>query len=99
MLNKRDGEVRFQRVVCEIALLTTLSTSAFVCFVQVPFPTLQGEGVEFLGRADDAIIAISNYRLHIKFKDSIINVRDTPHTHTIMDQSCDMFAAYEADLI
>ncbi|KAG7314724.1 hypothetical protein KOW79_022027 [Hemibagrus wyckioides] len=42
--------------------------------LQVPFPTLQGEGVEFLGRADDAIIAISNYRLHIKFKDSIINM-------------------------
>ncbi|KAG9339761.1 hypothetical protein JZ751_022427, partial [Albula glossodonta] len=36
--------------------------------------SLQGEGVEYLGRADDAIIAISNYRLHIKFKDSIINV-------------------------
>lgn len=42
--------------------------------LQVPFPALQGEGVEFLGRADDAVIAISNYRLHIKFKDSIINV-------------------------
>ncbi|XP_076867817.1 phosphatidylinositol-3,5-bisphosphate 3-phosphatase MTMR4 isoform X2 [Brachyhypopomus gauderio] len=42
--------------------------------LQVPFPVLQGEGVEFLGRADDAIIAISNYRLHIKFKDSIINM-------------------------
>uniref|UniRef100_A0A8B9LXR3 phosphatidylinositol-3,5-bisphosphate 3-phosphatase n=1 Tax=Astyanax mexicanus TaxID=7994 RepID=A0A8B9LXR3_ASTMX len=42
--------------------------------LQVPFPALQGEGVEYLGRADDAIIAISNYRLHIKFKDSIINV-------------------------
>ncbi|XP_059404880.1 myotubularin-related protein 4-like isoform X2 [Carassius carassius] len=42
--------------------------------LQVPFPVLQGEWVEFLGRADDAIIAISNYRLHIKFKDSIINV-------------------------
>ncbi|XP_030648747.1 myotubularin-related protein 4 [Chanos chanos] len=42
--------------------------------LQVPFPVLQGEGVEYLGRADDAIIAISNYRLHIKFKDSIINV-------------------------
>uniref|UniRef100_A0A8C8HT05 phosphatidylinositol-3,5-bisphosphate 3-phosphatase n=1 Tax=Oncorhynchus tshawytscha TaxID=74940 RepID=A0A8C8HT05_ONCTS len=41
---------------------------------QVPFPALQGEGVEYLGRADDTIIAISNYRLHIKFKDSIINV-------------------------
>ncbi|XP_016103795.1 myotubularin-related protein 4 [Sinocyclocheilus grahami] len=42
--------------------------------LQVPFPVLQGEWVEFLGRADDDIIAISNYRLHIKFKDSIINV-------------------------
>ncbi|MGH0153645.1 UNVERIFIED_CONTAM: hypothetical protein FKN15_052379 [Acipenser sinensis] len=42
--------------------------------LQVPFPVLQGEGVEYLGRADDAIIAISNYRIHIKFKDSIINV-------------------------
>lgn len=47
------------------------------CFVslQVPFPVLQGEGVEYLGHADEAIIAISNYRLHIKFKDSVINVR------------------------
>lgn len=41
---------------------------------QVPFAVLQGEGVEFLGRAADALIAISNYRLHIKFKDSVINV-------------------------
>lgn len=45
-----------------------------VVFTQVPFPVLQGEGVEYLGRADEAIIAISNYRLHIKFKDSVINV-------------------------
>nr|XP_046266347.1 myotubularin-related protein 4 isoform X2 [Scatophagus argus] len=42
--------------------------------LQVPFPALQGEGVEYLGYADEAIIAISNYRLHIKFKDSVINV-------------------------
>ncbi|XP_075417651.1 phosphatidylinositol-3,5-bisphosphate 3-phosphatase MTMR4 isoform X2 [Tenrec ecaudatus] len=42
--------------------------------LQVPFTVLQGEGVEFLGRAADAVIAISNYRLHIKFKDSVINV-------------------------
>ncbi|XP_064208297.1 myotubularin-related protein 4 isoform X2 [Anguilla rostrata] len=41
--------------------------------LQVPFPVLQGEGVEYIGRSDDGIIAISNYRLHIKFKDSIIN--------------------------
>uniref|UniRef100_A0A8C7JEX5 phosphatidylinositol-3,5-bisphosphate 3-phosphatase n=1 Tax=Oncorhynchus kisutch TaxID=8019 RepID=A0A8C7JEX5_ONCKI len=38
------------------------------------YSALQGEGVEYLGRADDAVIAISNYRLHIKFKDSVINV-------------------------
>lgn len=43
-------------------------------FLQVPFPVLQGEGVEYLGQADEAVIAISNYRLHIKFKDSVINV-------------------------
>lgn len=43
-------------------------------FLQVPFPVLQGEGVEYLGQADEAIIAISNYRLHIKYKDSVINV-------------------------
>ncbi|XP_038614895.1 myotubularin-related protein 4 isoform X2 [Tachyglossus aculeatus] len=42
--------------------------------LQVPFAVLQGEGVEFLGRAADALIAISNYRLHVKFKDSVINV-------------------------
>uniref|UniRef100_A0A7N9ARA3 phosphatidylinositol-3,5-bisphosphate 3-phosphatase n=1 Tax=Mastacembelus armatus TaxID=205130 RepID=A0A7N9ARA3_9TELE len=42
--------------------------------LQVPFPVLQGEGVEYLGHADESIIAISNYRLHIKFKDSVINV-------------------------
>ncbi|XP_045895366.1 myotubularin-related protein 4 [Micropterus dolomieu] len=42
--------------------------------LQVPFPVLQGEGVEYLGHAVEAIIAISNYRLHIKFKDSVVNV-------------------------
>ncbi|XP_037322754.2 myotubularin-related protein 4 isoform X2 [Pungitius pungitius] len=42
--------------------------------LQVPFAVLQGEGVEYLGYADGAVIAISNYRLHIKFKDSVINV-------------------------
>uniref|UniRef100_H9G424 Phosphatidylinositol-3-phosphatase n=1 Tax=Anolis carolinensis TaxID=28377 RepID=H9G424_ANOCA len=42
--------------------------------LQVPFAVLQGEGVEYLGHASDAVIAISNYRLHIKFKDSVVNV-------------------------
>lgn len=27
-----------------------------------------------MGRAEDAIIATSNYRLHIKFKESVVNV-------------------------
>ncbi|XP_078786489.1 phosphatidylinositol-3,5-bisphosphate 3-phosphatase MTMR4 isoform X4 [Oryzias latipes] len=42
--------------------------------LQVPFPVLQGEGVEYLGHANEAIIAISNYRFHIKFKESVVNV-------------------------
>ncbi|XP_053313217.1 myotubularin-related protein 4 isoform X2 [Spea bombifrons] len=42
--------------------------------LQVPFQVLPGESVEYLGSANDALIAISNYRLHIKFKDSVINV-------------------------
>lgn len=54
------------------------------CFMslQVPFAVLQGEGVEYLGCADEAVIAISNYRLHIKFKDSVINVSTQGHRHT-----------------
>lgn len=52
----------------------TLTPGGLFLSLQVPFPVLQGEGVEYLGCADDAIIAISNYRLHIKFKDSVINV-------------------------
>lgn len=40
----------------------------------MPFPVLQGEGVEYLGHANEAIIAISNYRFHIKFKESVVNV-------------------------
>ncbi|XP_062240729.1 myotubularin-related protein 3 isoform X2 [Platichthys flesus] len=42
--------------------------------MQVPFPELHGEFTEYVGRAEDAIIAISNYRLHIKFKESVVNV-------------------------
>ncbi|XP_063000273.1 myotubularin-related protein 3 isoform X2 [Elgaria multicarinata webbii] len=41
--------------------------------LQVPFPELHGESTEYVGRAEDAIIALSNYRLHIKFKESIVN--------------------------
>uniref|UniRef100_A0A4W4FLS1 phosphatidylinositol-3,5-bisphosphate 3-phosphatase n=1 Tax=Electrophorus electricus TaxID=8005 RepID=A0A4W4FLS1_ELEEL len=42
--------------------------------LQVPFPELHGEFTEYVGRAEDAVIAMSSYRLHIKFKESIVNV-------------------------
>lgn len=41
---------------------------------QVPFPELSGESVEYLGQASDAILAISNFRLFIRFKDSFVNI-------------------------
>ncbi|XP_055367721.1 myotubularin-related protein 3 isoform X3 [Betta splendens] len=41
--------------------------------MQVPFPELHGEFTEYVGRAEDAIIALSSYRLHIKFKESFVN--------------------------
>ncbi|XP_057213586.1 myotubularin-related protein 3 isoform X1 [Triplophysa rosa] len=42
--------------------------------LQVPFPELHGEFTKFVGRAEDAVIAMSPYRLHIKFKESVVNV-------------------------
>ncbi|XP_066459880.1 myotubularin-related protein 3 isoform X2 [Eleutherodactylus coqui] len=42
--------------------------------LQVPFQELHGESTEFVGRAEDAVISLSNYRLNIKFKESSINV-------------------------
>lgn len=44
--------------------------------LKVPFLELHGESTEYVGRAEDAIIALSNYRLHIKFKESLVNVSD-----------------------
>ncbi|XP_028905326.1 myotubularin-related protein 3 isoform X2 [Ornithorhynchus anatinus] len=41
--------------------------------LQVPFLELHGESTEYVGRAEDAVIALSNYRLHIKFKESLVN--------------------------
>lgn len=72
-----------------------LEDERYGCFVflQVPFPVLQGEGVEYLGHADEAIIAISNYRLHIKYKDSVINVsasRRQTHRRTLSFPSVHM---------
>ena len=40
----------------------------------MPFPELSGESVEYLERTSDAILAISNFRLFIRFKDSFVNV-------------------------
>ncbi|NP_001088055.1 myotubularin related protein 3 homeolog S [Xenopus laevis] len=42
--------------------------------LQVPFQELHGESTEFVGRAEDAVISLSNYRLNIKYKESSINV-------------------------
>ncbi|KAM9330800.1 phosphatidylinositol-3,5-bisphosphate 3-phosphatase MTMR3 [Gastrophryne carolinensis] len=42
--------------------------------LQVPFQELHGESTEFVGRAEDAVISLSNYRLNIKYKESFINV-------------------------
>ncbi|XP_030631142.1 myotubularin-related protein 3-like [Chanos chanos] len=42
--------------------------------LQVPFSPLHGERVEYAGRMEGAVIAMSSYRLHIKFKESIVNV-------------------------
>ncbi|XP_017558297.1 myotubularin-related protein 3 isoform X2 [Pygocentrus nattereri] len=42
--------------------------------LQVPFPELDGEFTKYVGRGEDAVIAMSNYRLHIKFTESVVNV-------------------------
>ncbi|NP_001080011.1 myotubularin related protein 3 homeolog L [Xenopus laevis] len=42
--------------------------------LQVPFQELHGESTEFVGRAEDAVISLSSYRLNIKYKESSINV-------------------------
>ncbi|XP_053480848.1 myotubularin-related protein 3 isoform X2 [Ictalurus furcatus] len=42
--------------------------------LQVPFPELHGEFTKYVGRAEDAVIAMSSYRLHVNFKESIVNV-------------------------
>lgn len=42
--------------------------------LHVPFPLLCGEAVEYLGRTANGVIALSNFRLLIRSKDSFINV-------------------------
>ncbi|XP_026099136.1 myotubularin-related protein 3 isoform X2 [Carassius auratus] len=41
---------------------------------QVPFPLLQGECVERVERAEESIIALTSYRLHIRLQENVINV-------------------------
>ncbi len=45
-----------------------------VCVTQVPFPLLQGECVEHVGRAEESLIALTSYRLHIKLLENVITV-------------------------
>ncbi|XP_038061962.1 myotubularin-related protein 3-like isoform X2 [Patiria miniata] len=42
--------------------------------LEVPYHQLCGESVTFLGRASDAIIVLSSYRLLIRHKESFVNV-------------------------
>ncbi|XP_044171154.1 myotubularin-related protein 4-like [Acropora millepora] len=42
--------------------------------IQVPFPELAGEHLVYLGQTSDAILAISNFRLFIRFKESFVNI-------------------------
>ncbi|XP_063049675.1 myotubularin-related protein 3 [Engraulis encrasicolus] len=42
--------------------------------LQVPYAELDGESTRYVGLAEDAVIAMSNYRLHIKYRESIVNV-------------------------
>ena len=42
--------------------------------IQVPFPELAGEHLVYLGQTSDAILAISNFRLFIRLKESFVNV-------------------------
>ncbi|XP_060718354.1 myotubularin-related protein 3 isoform X1 [Tachysurus vachellii] len=40
----------------------------------VPFPVLHGERVDYAEKTEEVVIALSSYRLHIKFKDNTVNV-------------------------
>ena len=40
----------------------------------VQFPLLCGESVEFLGRTSEGTIALSNFRLFVRFTNSFVNI-------------------------
>ena len=39
-----------------------------------PYPPLPGESIEYLGRTADGVIALSNFRLFIKLRYTLINI-------------------------
>lgn len=42
--------------------------------LRIPFPLLNGEAAEFIGRTADGIIVMSNFRLLLRYKETFINV-------------------------
>ena len=42
--------------------------------LQVPYKTICGEAVEYLGRTADGILALSNYRIYLQLKDTYYNI-------------------------
>lgn len=42
--------------------------------LKVPFKTICGESVEYLGHTADGILALSNYRLYLQLKDTYYNI-------------------------
>ncbi|KAK6620976.1 hypothetical protein RUM43_011279 [Polyplax serrata] len=42
--------------------------------LQVPFKTICGEAVEYLGRTADGVLALSNYRIYLQLKDTYYNI-------------------------
>ena len=71
-------------ILIQLIHLRTRKSSEFLLFysffsveedsAQVPFPELCGESVEYLEKTSDALLALSNFRLFIRFKDSFVNV-------------------------
>ena len=42
--------------------------------LEVPFPCIQGEFVEYLGRTSDGILTLSNYRLFLQLQHEEVNL-------------------------
>jgi myotubularin-related protein 3/4 len=57
---------------CELYPKRTLQADD--AHLSVPFVPVCGEGVEFLGRTADGILALSNYRLYLLLKDTYYSI-------------------------